>query len=127
MADMIASAAAWLAAQQKANVSQAITYIRDNSSCVIQATMQEELLRIYVGQGNSRIERPDISMTFTAADLNFGSGVVLPKSGDVIRVTIGGVVKNFKIMPQSSHGEMSWRQLPYGIQLWVRAKYISDV
>ena len=125
MADMIAAAAAWLAGQQKANVSQTVTVTRGSSSCTIQATMQDELLRIYTGQGNSRIERPDISMTCTAADYNFGSGPVLPKSGDVIQLTIGGVLQSFKIMPQSSHAEMSWRQLPYGIQLWIRAKYVS--
>jgi hypothetical protein len=132
MADMIADAAGFMAApsgplSQKSNVSQTVTVIRGNSSCNLQVTMQEELLRIYVGQGNSRIERPDISMTCTAADYNFGSGPILPASGDVIQLTIGGVVQKFKVMPQASHGEMSWRQLPYGIQLWIRAKYIGNV
>jgi len=127
MSDMIERGLAWLAGQQKAQAAQTITYSRGSQSVAIQATLQFAKIVVSDRQGNTKVERPDLSCTFTAADLNFGSGAVEPQDGDVIEVTLpGGAAdtKKYKAMPL--RGEASWHYCdPYQLQVRVHANLIG--
>jgi len=123
--DLLAAGAAWLAGQLKANGSQTVVYRSGAHSVSLQATFDSQLLRIADGQANTRVERADADWILTAADLNFGSGAVVPVDGDTIQATFGGETKTFKVMKVGGV-EPSWRYCdPFQTMLRIHTKYVS--
>ncbi len=105
MADKLAEAMATLTEKMTAFASTATTYRRGHLSCTINFTGGAEMLRVTNTQGGTKIERPDLSGTFDATELDFddGEGQVKPKDGDVIEWQDG----QYRVTPINS--EPAWR------------------
>ncbi len=128
MADMIADGLAYLARQLKANCSQPVIVSDGTHSVTLQATFESQMLRVSDGQGNTAVERPDADFVFTAADLNFGSGIVEPADGWTITATFGSVNKQFKLMRVNQGQEPSWRYTdPFQTMVRAHTKYMRNV
>lgn len=124
LADMLED----LAEELKAHSSQDVTVRRTGQTAfTLDATLTTLRLRTTDAMGNVKIERPDMTAIFTAADYNFGSGVVQPAAGDTFDAVLGSTTKRFRIMPKNAAGEPSWHYLG-GQQTLIRAflKYVSN-
>jgi hypothetical protein len=126
MADMLQEALEELAAQQKAHQSRTITYRRGSLYVEIDVTPGKSILRTANDQ-TTLVERPVATFVFTAADLDFGDGVVEPDANDLVDMEMSedGIRKRFRVLPMG--GDPAWRYCdPYQISVEVRTKQVSQ-
>lgn len=121
MADVIQTGLAWLNRQLKAHASQLLTYRRGTGIGALSARIAMtiggpknplfSILGSTPGAIDLLLANPQNAVrpfSFAAADLDFGSGAVLPaESGDVVLETINGVVCVFAVMPPMN-GLLAW-------------------
>ncbi len=102
MSDLMKTGLDWLGDQMKSHVSQSVTYSRGGDSVVVDATIGRTEFEVLDSVGMMRREiRRDFLIQ--AADLDFGSGVILPESGDI--VTDAG--RDYEVCPTGP--EPAWR------------------
>jgi len=124
MADMLRAGAAFLAAQNKAHMSQTVTYQRGAATVELKAKL-------------GRTQRPtqdQFGVQFTweardyivhAADLVLDGVQVEPQEGDRIVETIGGKAVTFEVLP--GPGEPCFRFSDnYRIELRIHTKQIAE-
>lgn len=97
----------WLAGQLKDNVAASVTYIRGAYSVTLSATLGSQLLRLTDAGGNTKIERTDRDIVFSAADLILNGSATTPQRGDKFRVTFGSTTTEYAVM--APDGEPPWR------------------
>lgn len=124
MADLLKSGLAWLTGQLKANASQTVTYARGMDSVSVQATFGQKLLKIDDGFGGIRIEWTDMDFCIPAADLTFGSGLVIPERGDLVHVHIGADTETFEVFPFGNEPPWRWSD-PHQSMLRIHCKHIG--
>jgi hypothetical protein len=123
VADVLQTAAGWLAQQRDANVTQIIVYRRGTQSVAIQVTFGHSLLKLNDGRGGAKIERTERDLIVTASALNFGAGPVRPQRGDFADCTgPGGVTERWEVTSPSKDPE--FRQAdPWGVTLRIHLKF----
>ncbi len=128
MTDLLAAGLAVLDQQQRSFMSRPGTYRRGAQSVTMPVTMASQVLQVSDREGNTKVERPDPDILFSAADLDFGAGPVPPQSGDLIDVAFGTVTKRFELMPAHRGAEPAWRYCdPFQFRIRAHTKLIGTV
>lgn len=118
MADLMQSAATWLAGKLKNNASQSVTYMRGSQQIgtALKATYGQTIHEQDSQFGILRWESKDF--IFTAADLTLGGDVIEPQRGDKITDHLGNV---FQVL--GDNGEPCFRYAdPYRTTIRVHTK-----
>jgi hypothetical protein len=79
---------------------------------VLKAKTENQLLKTFDGQGNTKLERADIDFDILASLLTFDDGVTYftPLRGDLLEKDFGAVTAQFQVMPVGG-SEPAWRYL----------------
>lgn len=126
MANMLQTGLEWLNTTMKASVGTSITITRVNTAITVTATLGSQLLRVFDSRGNTKIIRPQLDVMVDAEDYDFGDGVVQPVAGDVVGVTYGDVVKQFRVSPPSP-GEPAWHYCdPHRVRLRLHTEFVGN-
>lgn len=124
MTDMLQNGAAWLAAQIQRNFSQPVVYSRGADSVAVLATFGRKLYKLDDGEGGFRIEYSDRDFLIPAASLVLDGVAVLPRRGDLVTVTEGGVATAYQVLAPGGEPEWQWSD-PYRQMLRVHAKRVG--
>lgn len=96
MADLLQTAAAWLAGQLKEHVSQSVVYKRGAQSVTVTATIARTLFQ--ADDGTGVIDRQEVrDFLIDVAELLLGGAATTPRRGDTIEWTIGGTLCTFEV------------------------------
>ena len=123
MADILDQGAAFLDGQRHKHMSRAVVYQRGAESRDVQATIGRTEFEQADDAGLiHRTESRDFLIR--AADLDLGSGPVLPRAGDRVRETVEGTVFLYEV--NAPGGQPPWRYSdPYRRVLRVHTKHIG--
>lgn len=109
----------WLGNQLAATESVPVTYTRGAYSCMINATLGSQLLRITDTNGRTRVQRPDQDFIFNATELVLNSLQVEPDEGDHITKADG---TRYEVRSPAV-GEAAWRYCePQHVRIRVHTK-----
>lgn len=117
--DLLSAGLSWLSTQQRASVSQTVTYSRAAQTKSLAATLANTE---FVGEGADGVVLRWQSQDFliSAADLILGGSTTLPRTGD--RITWGTEV--YEVLPPDG-GECFKRCDPAGVRLRIHTKRIT--
>ena len=123
MADMLDQGALFLDGQRHKHMSRAVVYQRGAESRDVQATIgRTEFEQADEAGLIHRTESRDFLIR--TADLDLGSGPVLPRAGDRVRETVEGTVFLYEV--NAPGGQPPWRYSdPYRRVLRVHTKHIG--
>lgn len=119
MANLLQTGQAWLAGKLKAHAATSVVYDRGGQTVALEATFgRTDAERVDENGIGIRAEITDFIIT--AADLVIGGATTLPKRGDLIRHTAGGVEKTYEVM---TVGDGHYRPSdPFGTMLRIHTK-----
>lgn len=122
MADLLATAASWVASQQKSHLSQTVIYVRGQLSVSVSATLGQSEEETFEN-GGTLVNSRSKDFIIDTADLILDSATVLPKRGDIIKQTIDSVVHKFEVMTENAN-EPPWRYTDdYQTRLRIHTKF----
>ncbi len=123
MGDLLAQGAAWLDDQRHQHLTRLVTYGRGGESIEVAATVGRTVFEQADEYGIlRRIEARDFIIR--AVDLVLAGTTTIPKPGDQIRETDGGVVLVYEVMAPG--GEPPWRYSDaYRTALRIHTKHVG--
>ncbi len=125
--DMLAEGLSFLTDQLSEHASTNVTYHRGSYSVTLPALMGQQLLKVFDGQGNAKMERADADFDIKASLLILNAAVAVPTRGDYITKVFGTITKRFDVMPVGSN-EPAWRYLdPNQTMIRVHCKFAGKV
>lgn len=109
MADKLGAAMAWLASKLKAKVSVTGTYRRGAASVSLAVTLGSQILQSADERtGLVKVERTELDVVFSTADLVLSGVATTPLAGDTLDLTFGSSSWRFTAMSMSK-SERCWR------------------
>jgi len=123
---MLAEALAFLTEQLSANVSQLVTYARDDRSVDVPATLGRKVLKVDDGAGGIRIMWTDMDFLIPAASLILPGDTepLTPAEGDQVFIVMPYDVQRFEVFPFGNEPPWRWSD-PKQTMLRVHTKYID--
>ncbi len=126
MPDLLNAGAAWLAAAHKASASQMVIIRRGTMSETIAATVGRSDSLLTGEFGGGQLRTADKAFVVTGTDYAFGGVATVPKTGDTIDITEGGVTNRYRVAPASeSEPEFSWD--PDRIAMRIQTKFQKEL
>lgn len=124
MANLMETAAEWLAERMEESAGRSVTYRRSLDSVALTATRNVTSHRVTDEEGfSTKVQTMD--WTFKASDLVLGGSVVKPRRGDTIEETIAGVTTTYEVLAVSDDLP-EWEPFDSaGVMLLVHTKKVS--
>ena len=129
MGDLLDRGAAFLDAQRHQHLSRPVVYRRGTDEKEVQATIGKTEFEQVDDVGGAglihRVESRDFLVR--TAELDLGAGPILPRAGDQVRETVGGVGGSvFVYEVNAPGGQPPWRYSdPYRRVLRIHTKHIG--
>ena len=124
MASLLDQGAQWLSSQRHQHLTQTVTYVRGGAAVTLSTTKGRSTFEQLDEHGlATRIESTDFLLR--AADLVLDGVATLPRSGDQVQETIGGVTYRYEI--RAPGGVPPWRYADHlRLDLRVHTKLIGQ-
>jgi hypothetical protein len=124
--NLLATGAAFLAAQLIENASVEVVYARGPDTVTLRAATGKQLLRLDDGGGGVRMEWTDADFIFTGADLVLAGERITPERGDMIYVDQPyGDTLIYEVASYGSEPHMKWSD-PNQTIARVHTKIVED-